>query len=70
MKFAKKIKMLCIECGNISEAELARRLGVTPQTFNKKMHTDNFSVRDLEEIAAALNVKFEANFILPDGRKM
>ncbi len=70
MKFAKRIKILLIECGNISEAELARRLGIKPPTFNKKMHTDNFSVTDLEEIANALGVSFEANFVLNDGRKI
>ena len=70
MKFAKRIKILLIECGNISEAELARRLGIKPPTLNKKMHTDNFSVTDLEEIANALGVSFEANFVLYDGTKI
>lgn len=69
MKFANRIKHLLVDCG-ISEAELARRLGVTPQTLNKKMHTDNFSTQDLEEIAAALNVSFEAYFVLSDGTKI
>lgn len=70
MKFANRIRILLIQCGNISEAELARRLGVKPPTLNKKMHTDNFSTADLEEIAAALGVKFEASFILPDGTRV
>lgn len=69
MKFANRIKHLLVDCG-ISEAELARRLSVTPQTLNKKMHTDNFSTKDLEEIAAALNVSFEAYFVLSDGTKI
>lgn len=70
MKFAKRIRILLVECGNLSEAELARRLGVKPPTFNRKMHTDNFSVTDLEEIASALEVQFKADFILPDGREV
>ena len=70
MKFATRIRLLLVQCGNISEAQLARRLGVTPQTFNKKMHTDNFSTTDLEEIAAALGVSFEASFVLSDGTKI
>lgn len=69
MKFATRIKHLLVDCG-ISEAELARRLGVKPPTLNKKMHTDNFSTQDLEEIAAALNVSFEAYFVLPNGDRV
>ena len=70
MKFAKRIRILLIECGNLSQAELARRLYTRPQSFSKKMQTDNFSVADLEEIAKVLEVKFEAGFILPDGTKI
>ena len=70
MEFAKRIRILLIECGNISEAELARRLGVKPPTLNKKMHNDNFSVNDLEEIANALGVSFQASFVLPDGKEV
>ena len=70
MKFANRIKHLLVDCGNISEAELARRLGITPQTLNKKMHTDNFSTADLEQIAAALGVSFEAYFVATDGTKI
>ena len=69
MKFANRIRHLLVDCG-ISEAELARRLGIKPPTLNKKMHTDNFSTQDLEEIAAALNVSFEAYFVLPNGDKV
>lgn len=69
MKFATRIKHLLVDC-RISEAELARRLGIKPPTLNKKMHTDNFTTADLEEIAAALGVSFEAYFISPDGTKI
>lgn len=69
MKFANRIKHLLVDCG-ISEAELARRLGIKPPTLNKKMHTDNFSTQDLEEIASALGVSFEAYFVLPNGDKV
>ena len=53
---------LLVKCGNISEAELARRLNTSPQNFNKKMKRDNFSEEDLREIAAALGCEFEAGF--------
>ena len=52
--------------GNITESELARRLGTTPQNFNNKMKRDNFSEKDLQDIAAALGLQVEINFIDPD----
>jgi len=66
MKMAEKIRILLIKCGNISMAELARRLNRTPQSFSNSMKLDNFTQSDLEEIAEALNVKYESNFIIPE----
>ena len=63
MGMAEKIRIACVKCGNISEAELARRLGVTPQNFNHKMKRDNFTETDLKEIAAALDLGLEINFV-------
>ena len=59
------IRIACVKRGNISEAELARRVGVTPQNFNNKMKRDNFSERDLQEIADALGLKLEISFVDP-----
>ena len=50
-----KIRILLIRRGNISEAELARRLGVLPQNFSRKMKTGKFTNADLERIAAVLD---------------
>ena len=62
MAMAEKIRILLIKRGNISEAELARKLGTSPQNFNSKMRRDNFSEKDLRRIAEALNCEFEAYF--------
>jgi transcriptional regulator with XRE-family HTH domain len=40
---------------NISESELARRLGKTPQNFNRKMKGGKFTEEDLEAIARVTN---------------
>ena len=37
MGMAEKIRIMLIKRGNISEAELARRVGVSPQNMNNKM---------------------------------
>ena len=66
MGMVQSIRIACVKRGNISEAELARRVGVTPQNFNNKMKRDNFSEKDLQEIAEALGLQVEINFIDPE----
>lgn len=63
---SEKIRILLVKRGNISEAELARRLGEAPQNFNRKLKRDNFSEADLKKIANALDCTFEANFRIND----
>jgi hypothetical protein len=63
MSMTQKIRLLLVKQGNISEAELARRLGQTPQNFYHKMKRDNFSEEELWEIAAVMGCALEINFI-------
>ena len=69
MTVSEQIKVLCVRCG-VSEAELARRLGKSPQSFNSKMKRGTFTIEDLENIAAALSVEFSRGFILKNGEKI
>ena len=66
MALSNTIRVLLIKRGNISEAELARRLGISPQNLNNKMQRDNFTEKDLKKIAEALNCKYKSSFILED----
>jgi hypothetical protein len=61
-----KIRILLVKRGNISEAELARRLGLLPQNFNTKMKRDNFAETDLRKIAEVLDCTFKTGFVLND----
>lgn len=61
-----KIRIMLVKRGNMSEAELARRLGVSPQNLNNKMKRDNFTESDLNKIAEALDCTFEAGFRMKD----
>lgn len=63
------IKQLC-EQMNISVAELARRIGQTPQNFNKKLKRETVTLDELKAIADVLGVKFEQTFMLPDGNEI
>ena len=66
MPLSDRIRILLIKRGNISEAELARRLGISPQNLNNKMKRDNFSEKDLLDIANALDCTFSVSFKLND----
>ena len=66
MTISEQIKVLCVRC-KVSEAELARRLGKSPQNFNSKMKRESFTIKDLEDVADALNVDFKRAFILDNG---
>ena len=50
---SEQIRVLCVR-SNISVAELARRLGKSPQSFNSKLKRGSFTIKDLEEIAEAI----------------
>ena len=55
MSMTEKIRIAMVKRGNISGAELARRLGVSSQNLSNKMKRDNFSEQELVEIADALD---------------
>ncbi len=63
------IRALCKK-QNTSLAELCRRIGQTPQNFNKKLKRGTISCEDMIIIAEALGVYYEQAFIFPDGEKI
>ena len=69
MTISEQIKVLCVR-SDISVAELARRIGTTPQNFNVKMKRESFTIAELEDIAGAVNSSFERKFVLKNGEKV
>jgi len=69
MTIEEQIKILCVR-SHISAAELARKVGQSPQNFNGKLKRQSFSVPELEEIAAALDCKFMRTFVMPNGEEI
>jgi len=65
MSMVEPIRIALVKRGNISESELARRIGISPQNFHNKMKRDNFTEKDLREIAEALGLRLEISFIDP-----
>ncbi len=63
------IRELCVK-QNISLAELCRRIGQTPQNFNKKLKRGTVSFEEMMAIAEALDVVYEQTFVLPEGERV
>lgn len=66
MAMAQAIRIALVKRGNLSESELARRLGISPQNLHGKMKRDNFTEADLREIAGALGLRLDIAFIDPE----
>lgn len=52
MPISAQIRVLCVRM-NICTAELARRLGVSPQRFSAKLKRESFTINDLVKIGEA-----------------
>lgn len=60
------IKIIC-QKNNISLSELARRIGQTPQNFNKKILRNTISDDELSKILLVLNIEYEQKIRFSDG---
>ncbi|GMO65777.1 MAG: hypothetical protein Ta2A_13780 [Treponemataceae bacterium] len=66
MGMVEKIRILLVKSGNISEAELARRLGISSTNLYNRIKRDNFTEKDLQKIASVLNCTYKAGFKMND----
>lgn len=66
MIVSQKINM-AIAYKGISQATLARAIGMTPQNFNQKFKRETFTLEELTRIAEALGAEYYFGFKFPDG---
>ena len=69
MTMEQKINMAASFKG-ISQAALARAIGMTPSNFNQKIKRGTFSEKELDEIAGALGAVYISAFEFPDGTRI
>lgn len=69
MNIEQKINM-AIAYKGISQAELARKVNITPANFNKRLKVGKFSQEELERIAEALGGSYVFGFEFPDGMRI
>lgn len=60
---SKKIKMLMLE-REITQVQLAEKLGTSQSNLANKLKRDNFSEKELVQIAEILDATFEGRFVL------
>ncbi len=51
---------------NLTITELAAKLGTSRQNLNNKLSRDNFTEKDIKQIAVALDCSYESTFTLND----
>lgn len=63
---------ICVLCAriHISKAELARRIGMSPQSLNGKLKRKSFTIKELDQIANATGTSFKRWFALRNGEKI
>ena len=54
----------------MSNSELARRLGWSPQLLNKRLNTGKFTVAEWETIGEAIGATARVSFRFPDGKEI
>ena len=70
MGMSEKIKIVLLKRKSTITA-LAQTLGMSQSNLSNKFSRDNFSEKELQDIAEALDCDFEANFVLRDtGEKV
>ena len=65
MSMSKKIKMLMLE-REVTQIQLAEKLGTSQSNLANKLKRDNFSEKELIQIAEIFNATFEGRFVFND----
>lgn len=53
--------------GDVTLAEIAKKVGMSPQSFSNRMKTGKFTRNELDEIGKALGAEYISCFRFPDG---
>ena len=64
----KQLIEMAIGYAGITKADLARKLGWSPQTLSNRINTGKFSVEEWEQIGEAIGASTQITFTFPDGK--
>lgn len=54
---------------DITQKELAGKIGMSPQSFVNRLKTGKFTKEELEKIGSAMGAEYHSYFLFPDGNK-
>lgn len=66
---AEKLRLI-MKRQNVTMGDLAEASGQTRQNLSNKMTRGNFTEKDIETLAAALDCKVKIIFTMPDGTEL
>ena len=69
LTISEQIRILAARRG-LALADLAQTTGQSRQNFSNKLKRDNWTVRELNEIAAAAGVRLSVQFIDDNGKEV
>ena len=69
MELTKKLKIAMLE-QNINQVELARKIGQNQGNLSAKMCSENYRVKEYENLVKAIGCELEINIILPNGKRV
>lgn len=67
---ARQIIEMALAYAQITKADLAKRLDMSPQLLNKRLNTGKFSVDEWEQIGKAIGANCKVVFVFPDGKEI
>ena len=69
LTMGEKIKVI-LNRKNLTITDLAKKLGQSRQNMTNKLNRDNFTTKELNQIAEALECEFRGTFVLADGEEI
>ena len=67
---ARQIIEMALAYAGLKKADLASRLGWSPQLLNKRLNTGKFTVEELDQIGKAIGAECRVVFLFPDGKEV
>lgn len=67
---ARQVIEMALAYKGMSNSELARNLGWSPQLLNKRLNTGKFTVEEWERIGTAIGATTKIVFRFPDGTEI
>lgn len=62
--------MVALDIADMTQAELAKKLGMSAPALSQRIKTGKFSDADFQSIAKALGAEYKSGFYFPGGEKV